>query len=112
VGIAPIRALLEDMPGEPGEIAVIYRAAGEHDVLFRAELDELSRRRGADLHYALGGRDDGTLLSADHLRALVPDIAERDVYVCGSRSMVDATRRSLRRAGVSPRRITCEGFAS
>ena len=26
VGITPIRALLEDMPGEPGDIAVVYRA--------------------------------------------------------------------------------------
>ena len=26
VGITPIRALLEDMPGGPGDIAVVYRA--------------------------------------------------------------------------------------
>ncbi|MEA2324493.1 MAG: hypothetical protein QOD81_4343 [Solirubrobacteraceae bacterium] len=110
VGIAPIRALLEDMPGGPGEIAVVYRATGEDDVLFRAELDELSRRRGADVHYAIGDRDDGTLLSAEHLRALVPDIADRDVYVCGPRSMIDTTRASLRSAGVPPRQMTCEAF--
>ncbi|MEY2532659.1 MAG: hypothetical protein QOF29_569 [bacterium] len=109
-GIAPVRALLEDMPGAPGEIAVVYRATGEDDVLFRAELDELSRRRGADVHYAIGDRGDGALLSPEHLRALVPDIADRDVYVCGPRSMVDATRASLLRAGVGPRQITCEAL--
>ena len=100
VGIAPIRALLEDTPGEPGTIAVIYRAASEDDVLFRDELDELSRRRGAELHYVLGERRGDEVLSAEHLQALVPDIASRDVYVCGPRSMTDATRASLRRAGV------------
>ena len=110
VGIAPIRALLEDTPGEPGTIAVIYRAASEDDVLFRAELDELSRRRGAELHYVLGERRSDELLSAEHLQALVPDIASRDVYVCGPRSLTEAARVSLRRAGVSPRQIISEGF--
>jgi predicted ferric reductase len=110
VGIAPIRALLEDTPGEPGTIAVIYRAASEDDVLFRAELDELSRRRGAELHYVLGERRGDELLSAEHLQALVPDIASRDVYVCGPRSLTEAARMSLHRAGVSPGQIISEGF--
>ena len=101
MGIAPIRALLEDTPGEPGDIAVIYRAASEDDVLFRAELDELAQRRGAELHYVLGERRGDELLSAEHLQALVPDIASRDVYVCGPPRMTEATRASLRRAGVS-----------
>jgi predicted ferric reductase len=111
VGITPIRALLEDMPGEPGEIAVIYRAAREDDVLFREELDELARRRGADLHYVLGDHRDGVVLSPERLRALVPDIARRDVYVCGPRSMTEATRASLRGAGVPARHIVSEGFS-
>jgi predicted ferric reductase len=111
VGIAPIRALLEDTPGEPGSIAVIYRAASEDDVLFREELDELSRRRGADLHYVLGDRGGDEMLSSEHLQALVPDIASRDVYVCGPRSMTEATRTSLRRAGVPPGHIISEVFA-
>ena len=55
----------------------------EDDVLFRDELDELAQRRGAELHYVLGERRGDELLSAEHLQALVPDIASRDVYVCG-----------------------------
>jgi predicted ferric reductase len=111
VGITPIRALLEDMPGEPGDIAVIYRAAREDDLLFREELDELARRRGADLHYVLGDHRAGVVLSPEHLRELVPDIARRDVYVCGPRSMTEATRASLRGAGVPARHIVSEGFS-
>ena len=112
VGIAPIRALLEDTPGAPGEIALIYRARAPEEVLFRAELEELGRRRGADLHYVLGERGNGTLLSAEHLRALVPDIAERDVYLCGPAGMTAAVRASLRRAGVAPGHIVTEGIGS
>ena len=106
VGITPIRALLEDMPGE---VVVIYRAGREDDLLFRSELDELSRRRGVQVHYVLGEQADG-LLSPEHLRELVPDIAERDVYVCGPVRMTAAMRASLRDAGVRSRQIVSEAF--
>jgi predicted ferric reductase len=113
VGITPIRALLEDMPGDPGDIAVVYRALRPEDVILRAELDELARRRGAELHYVVGDHRDGgaELLSPEHLQQLVPDIAARDVYVCGPPAMTEATRASLDRSGVSGRQIFTERFA-
>jgi predicted ferric reductase len=114
VGITPIRALLEEMPGEPGDIAVVYRALGPDDVILRAELDELARRRGAEVHYVLGDHrapGAGELLSPEHLCRLVPDIAARDVYVCGPPAMTEATRASHDRSGVSRRHIFTERFA-
>jgi predicted ferric reductase len=114
VGITPIRALLEDLPGDPGDITLVYRAAHEDDVILRAELEELSLRRGIDVHYVLGDhRDPGAaeLLSAAHLGLLVPDIATRDVYVCGPPEMTDATGASLRLAGVPRRQVITERFA-
>src|SRR5205807_620458 len=103
VGITPIRALLEDMPGGPGDIAVVYRAASEADVILRDELDDLAARRGAELHYLIGAP---RAVAGDELRALVPDIADRDVYVCGPPEMTRDTRAILRRFGVPGRQIT------
>ncbi len=111
VGITPIRALLEDMPGGPGDIAVVYRALREDHVILRAELDELAGRRGADIHYVVGDHRDGDFLSSEHLLQLVPDIAARDVYVCGPPAMTEATRASLGRSGVPRRHIFTERFA-
>ena len=111
VGITPIRALLEDMPGGPGDIAVVYRALREDDVILRAELDELAGRRGAEIHYVVGDHRDGDFLSSEHLLRLVPDIAARDVYVCGPPAMTEATRASLGRSGVPRRHIFTERFA-
>jgi len=111
VGITPIRALLEDMPGGPEDITVVYRALDDDDVILRAELDELAGRRGVDVHYVLGGHDGGDVLSPERLQALMPDIATRDVYVCGPPAMVEATRASLGRSGVSRRHIVTERFA-
>jgi len=108
VGITPIRALLEDMPGGPEDITVVYRALSDDDVILRTELDELAGRRGVEVHYELGGHD---VLTPERLQALMPDIALRDVYVCGPPAMVEATRASLGRSGVSRRHIVTERFA-
>ncbi len=96
------------MPGEPGDITVVYRARRPEDVILRAELDELAGRRGAEVHYVLGGDD---ALSAERLLALVPDLTERDVYLCGSPAMTRATRASLAHSGVPRRQIVTERFA-
>ena len=114
VGITPVRALLEDMPAAPGDIAVVYRASQEDDFILREELEALASRRGAQLHYVRGDRGDASasvLLSPEHLETLVPDIAERDVYVCGPPAMTEATRASLQESGVSRRHIFTERFA-
>jgi ferredoxin-NADP reductase len=108
VGIAPIRALLEDMPAR--DIAIVYRATDPRTVLFRGELDELARRRGATLHYVLGDRAADGALSPERLRELIPDLTERDVFVCGPASMTAAAQASLRAAGVPRRQIVAEGF--
>jgi predicted ferric reductase len=113
VGITPIRALLQDMRGGPGDVTVLYRAIDERDLVFRDELDELAAWRGAELHYVLGDHRDPAargLLGPGHLRALVPDLTRRDVFVCGPPAMADAVLRSLRRAGVPRRQVICERF--
>jgi ferredoxin-NADP reductase len=51
------------------------------------------------------------LLSPEHLRELVPDLAERDVYLCGPPAMTEVTERRLRHAGVPRRRLHVERFA-
>ncbi|MCW2952056.1 MAG: ferric reductase [Conexibacter sp.] len=114
VGITPIRALLEDMPAAPGELTVLYRAIDLREVIFREELDALAARRGAELHYVLGDHRDPAargVLGAMHLRQLVPDLAARDVFVCGPPAMAAAVHGSLRRAGVPRRQIVTEQFA-
>jgi ferredoxin-NADP reductase len=114
VGITPIRALLEEMPGQPGDLALIYRAVRQEDVIFRDELEQLARARGAALHYVVGEHGvpgNERLLSTDHLRALLPDLAEREVYLCGPRGMMRATEAAARRLGVPRARIHKDDFA-
>ena len=97
-----------------GDLTIVYRVISESDVIFGDELSELAERKGAVVHVVAGDHttpEGGALLSSDHLKALVPDIAEREVYVCGPPGMADAARRSVRGASVPSRYIHTERFA-
>jgi predicted ferric reductase len=115
VGITPLRALLEALPGQPGDLALVYRARRPEDVVFRAELDRIARARGATLHYLVGRRGDAAVgpdpLGPDALVGLIPDVRERDVFLCGPLSLMNATDCSLRRLGVPGSQIHLERFA-
>jgi predicted ferric reductase len=113
IGITPIRALFEELPTTPGELALIYRVIDEDGLVLRDELEALAAGSGAAVHYVIGDHRDGAgeRLSAEHLRELVPEIAAGDVYLCGPPGMMRATRASLRAAGVPPRQIHQERFA-
>ena len=111
IGITPLRALLEELPAAPGELALIYRVLAEDDLVLRDELEDLARTRGATVHYVVGDHRGVDRLSAARLRELVPEIAAGDVYLCGPPGMMRATQASLRAAGVPPRQIHQERFA-
>jgi predicted ferric reductase len=109
-GIAPIRALLEEAP--PGTI-VIYRTSSRKDVVFRDELDLLAQTREADVWFVLGFRTDPEsrhIFTPGVLRRLVPDIARRDVYVCGPKAVITAVTAALRRLQVPNRQIHHDPF--
>ena len=111
IGITPVRSLLEEMHGD---LALVYRVSSEDDVIFRDELEQLARERGIALTYVVGDHADPAhreLLSPDHLRRLVPDLADREVYLCGPPAMADAIEQNVRRAGVPRRFIHTERFA-
>jgi len=110
IGITPIRAMVEELP--PGA-ALIYRARTPADVVLHRELDWLAEARDLDLWYVIGSRDDPgprQVLSPGGLRQLVPDVASRDVYLCGPPGLVGSARRAVRRAGVPRGRIHVAAF--
>ncbi len=109
VGITPLRALFETLPGE---VTLIYRARRAEDLALWQELDAIAADRGARVNYVVDEPAQySSPLTAGALAALVPDIAQRDVYLCGPPGMTAAAVRALRGAGVPRRRIHHESFA-
>ncbi len=109
IGVTPIRSLLEEVDGH---VTVLYRARTEADAVLLPEIRELAAARGGQVHL-LSGRTAGgpPPFGPDNLVALVPDIVERDVYVCGPPAMTTAVLRSLRQVGVPSRQVHAERFA-
>jgi predicted ferric reductase len=115
IGITPLRALLDELP--PRQTVLLYRARSDTDLIFRAELEQFAVRRGVRVWYLLGPRPGRRSwlpagYPADHqaLRDLVPDIARRDVYLCGPDDWMDVAHSAARRAGVPDERIHVERF--
>jgi predicted ferric reductase len=114
IGITPLRALLETLPVPNGNVTLVYRAAYQDDLALTQELTALAQQRGITLHYLVGpdiGDDQTDQLGVPALRALLPDVAQHDVFVCGPPAMVDAVRRRLHLLKVPRSRIHFERFA-
>ena len=120
IGVTPLRALLEDLHQQPGDVTLVYRARSEQELVFKDELDALARSRGARVLYVLGPRvahrpswlpdSAAHLTDAQGLLHLVPDIADHDVYVCGAGAWMDAVAEAAQEAGVPTRHIHQERF--
>ncbi|WP_436537320.1 ferric reductase-like transmembrane domain-containing protein [Actinoplanes sp. HUAS TT8] len=109
-GIAPIRALLEDMPSDT---IVIYRASRPDELVFRAELEELAEERDAWVRYIVGSRSDPgprRLFTPNGLRGLVPDVNRRDVYLCGPPGLVEAAVGTLKQLEVPDSQLHLDPF--
>ncbi|MER5768143.1 ferredoxin reductase family protein [Streptomyces sp. NPDC001985] len=107
VGVTPIRALLEELHGHA---VVLYRVGSDKDAVLHQEMRELALARGAELRLVVGPIEPDPL-APGALSCLVPDIADRDVYVCGPPGMTTAVLRSLGELGVPKPQIHCERFS-
>ncbi len=108
VGITPLRALLEDLPGWV-HVVVIVRASAVEDLVHRDEVGALVGQRGGRLHEVVGSRH-RVRFDARLLRRLVPDVAERDVYICGPDGFREGVVDAALRLGVTEEQIHQEAF--
>jgi predicted ferric reductase len=119
VGITPLRALAEELAADPAgaDVVVLHRFTGPP--LFSREFAALARggrvtlvplpgrRRAPDSWFGPGaGAGDDVAV----LRRRVPDIAERDVYLCGPTPWTDLVRRTLLAAGTPADHVHVEAF--
>ncbi|QIG42940.1 oxidoreductase [Nocardioides anomalus] len=107
VGITPLRALAEGLDYGPGEAVLVHRYAERP--LFAEELAALSLERGLRVVDLPGSR---TAPGNDprHLLHHVPDLAHRDVYVCGPEEWATEIGRAALAAGLPPEHLHVETF--
>ena len=108
VGITPVRALLEDLPAGV-DVVVVVRASTPADLVHRDEVATLVRQRRGRLQEIVGSRHK-VRLDARVLRSLVPDIAYRDVYICGPGGFTAEIAAAAQQLGTDAEQIHTETF--
>ncbi len=121
IGITPLRALLEELPQQPGDVTVVHRVRSREEAVLAGELRALADLRGARYVQVEGrrieDRDSWLPRQAAHLsdhRALtqlVPDVEDHEVFICGADGWMDAARRAALDAGVPRDAVHLERFA-
>ena len=109
VGVTPIRAMLEDLPAH-ADIDVILRANNESELVLDEEVEELVTKRGGRLHRLVGDRRE-VPLTPSLVHQLVPDLRERELYICGPEGFTERFIAVARHLGLRSDHIHHEQFA-
>jgi ferredoxin-NADP reductase len=105
-GITPIIAMIRDLAdrrqGETGrarDIIVIHGSRNTADAIFGAELASLATRFAWLRIHARRDDVESGRLDAQGLRALVPDLADREIFVCGPLGLIEVVAQAARDVG-------------
>lgn len=119
-GITPLMSMTRTLTdlGEGRDIVFVHAARSPADIVFRDELATMARRNAglrvthvceADNPFEQWGGHRGRLTPA-MLAAIAPDLAAREVFVCGPAPFMAAVRTMLKEMGHDPTRYHEESF--
>jgi predicted ferric reductase len=109
VGITPLRAIMQEFD-EDAQIDLIYRVLAEDELVLKDEIESLVYGRNIKVHYLVGAPADFPMAPKD-LVALVPHLAECDVFLCGPPGLARIVRHSVEAIGVPSAKFHHEAFA-
>ncbi len=118
VGITPLMSKIRYLASQnwKGRIDLFYSVKTPGDIIFHDELMALQRTFPTlKVHVTVTAPDENWhgargRLSEKFIRDSVPDIAERNVHICGPATMAGAVQQILHQLGVETSRIEVEAF--
>jgi predicted ferric reductase len=117
IGITPIRSLIEAQvrAGEKDTSVLLYGNRSVADTVFLEELTDLAAHSNMPLHNILSDQKEYSgetgFIDKEKIARLVPDIRERDVFLCGPPPMMWGIMEQLKELGVSESQVHYERFA-
>lgn len=105
-GVTPVMSMLQYITDItlPRDLVFVHFARTPEDVIFRDQLEFMAKRfSNVTVHLVVEASDDPAFtgdigrLSAELLQRLVPDHAERSVYMCGPEGFMKAARDAAER---------------
>lgn len=120
VGITPMMSVLRYLTDDsyPHNIHLIHAVGSPADLIFREEIEYLTRRH-PNVHVAvIVSKADGRSwkgpvgrLTPEFIAECVPDIEQQRVHLCGPPPMMDAVKYALTQLKVPPDQVKTEDFA-
>lgn len=120
IGVTPFASMTRHMleSGERRPVTLLYGNRTADDIAYADLFEEARARLGMKVVYVLsdaakvpaGWKGKTGFITADLIRAEVPDWASRTFYISGPQQMVSAYRKTLRDMGVSRSRIHTDFF--
>jgi predicted ferric reductase len=126
IGITPYRGIMEDLGKAGKNIELVYGNKTETDIALRAELEGLAEKYHIKIHHVLSNAEtlpkvttynpqttsfSKGFVTPEAILQLVPDMQEREFFLCGPPPMLNALLKSLPPAGVNKQWIYYEKFA-
>lgn len=117
MGITPIRAMVEERSLWPDteDAILLYGNRTIADTIFLDELKKLTAKANMPMYNVLSEqknyKGETGLVDTQKIARLVPDVAKRDVFVCGPPGMLVGMIASLKELGVPEVQIHYERFS-
>lgn len=117
IGITPIRSMIQEQAerGETGNAILLYGNRTLLETAFADELAGLGAAIGMPIYNVLSEQPDYEgekgIIDRQKIAKLVPDVAERDVFLCGPPPMMVGIKQALATLGVPKNQINYERFS-
>lgn len=110
IGITPFLSLARNLtPSSPYQIALIYSVKTRPEAVYMDEFNQIAATSQKLQIFVQSSREQGRL-TAHRVAELVPDLKERDIFLCGPPPMMQSMRSQLRELGVRNSHIHSEEF--
>jgi predicted ferric reductase len=108
IGLTPLRSMIEALPPD-SDARLVYACRNEGERVLQDELAQFADRNNLKIDYVFEQKSGR--LSSEMLTSLVPDISDRDVFLCGPPPMMNAVTDMLESVGVPSDKIYTERFS-
>ncbi|HET9411889.1 MAG TPA: ferredoxin reductase family protein [Candidatus Saccharimonadales bacterium] len=115
IGITPLRAMIEERAeaGGKNSAVLLYGNRTAADTALLSELTQFGERIQMPIYTVLSeekSKEQG-YIDKERIARLVPDIAERDVFLCGPPPMMAGVKQALKELGVPDGQVHYERFS-
>jgi predicted ferric reductase len=117
IGITPIRSMIEEKAksARATDAILLYGNRSEADTALLAELKPLGRELRMPIFNVLSDqpkyKGEKGFIDKNKIARLIPDAAQRDIFLCGPPPMMAGVKKSLKELGVPDAQVHYERFA-